>query len=190
MANTTSEQAKVWDLAIRLFHWSLVAAFAISYITEDEWLTLHTNSGYFIAALLIFRILWGFAGSRHARFRDFVYSPSTIIDYLRKSLRFQSPRYLGHNPAGGAMVVVMLLMLSITVTSGIALLGASEFAGPMAGLFQGEAAELLEEVHEASANLMLLLTALHLGGVLFSSLAHRENLVKAMITGLKRSNHQ
>ncbi len=180
-------EVRVWDPAVRLFHWTLVAAFAAAYLSEDEWMSLHINAGYLIGALLIFRIFWGFVGPRHARFRDFVHSPSAVLAYLRQALRLSAPRHLGHNPAGGAMILALLISLVVTVVSGLLLYGTTDFAGPLAGLFRGEvAADFLEDIHEIAANLTVVLVVLHLAGVLFASFEHGENLAKAMVTGRKR----
>ena len=127
-------QIRVWDPAVRLFHWSLVAAFAAAYLSGDEWMSLHVNAGYLIGALLVFRILWGYVGPRHARFRDFVRPPAEVVAYLRQAARLSAPRHLGHNPAGGAMILALLVSLALTVLSGIALYGTTDFAGPLAGL--------------------------------------------------------
>jgi cytochrome b len=170
-----------------LFHWSLAIAFAIAYASAEEWEGLHVNAGYVIGGLIVFRVLWGFVGTRHARFGDFVRPPADVRRYLGEALRLKAPRYLGHNPAGGAMVVALLVFLTLTVVSGIALHGAEDFAGPLAGLLRGElAVDLVEEVHELAANVTVFLVVLHVAGVLFASLEHGENLIRAMITGRKR----
>jgi cytochrome b len=186
--NTESNRSiPVWDPAVRLFHWTLAGAFLVAYVTEDHWEPLHVNAGYLIGILIVLRLLWGFVGPTHARFSDFVRSPSDVMSYVADAMRFRAPRYVGHNPAGGAMVVALLISLTLTVVSGIALYGTTDFAGPLAGVWRGElAAEFLEETHEIGANLTLFLVVLHLGGVLFSSLEHGENLVNSMITGRKK----
>jgi cytochrome b len=187
MATNASGLVRVWDPVVRTFHWTLVLAFFVAWITEDELMTPHVWAGYLITALLAVRIVWGFVGTRHARFNDFVYSPTTIIDYVKAMFSRREPRYLGHNPAGGAMVVLIILSLLITVISGIALYGNTDLAGPMAGIFQGErSADILEEIHEFFANFALILAMLHVAGVVWSSRMHGENLVKAMLTGFKR----
>lgn len=187
MKTDTPQEIRVWDPAVRLFHWTLATAFLVAYFTEDEFQWLHNNAGYLIGGLLVFRLLWGFLGPRHARFGDFVRPPAQVVAYLREAVRFRAPRYIGHNPAGGAMILAMLVCLTLTVTSGIALYGTTDFAGPLAGALTGElAADVLKEVHEVAANLTLILVVFHVGGVVFSSLEHGENLVKAMITGRKR----
>ena len=181
----------VWDPLIRLFHWSLAGSFAIAFVTEDDLLTLHVWAGYTIFGLILVRLIWGFVGPRHARWSDFVREPAEILTYLKDAVRFKARRYLGHNPAGGAMVVALLLSLIATGLSGVAVYGAQELSGPLAPMLSGLSegwAHVLEDVHEVLANLTLLLVLLHLVGVLFASLEHRENLVRAMITGLKRSH--
>ncbi|MEJ2309860.1 MAG: cytochrome b/b6 domain-containing protein [Gammaproteobacteria bacterium] len=187
MATIVSERVKVWDPLVRIFHWALVLSFFVAYFTEDELMTPHLWAGYLITALLAIRIVWGFIGTRHARFNDFVYSPGVIIDYIRKMFSRSERRYVGHNPAGGAMVVLIMLSLLNTVISGIALYGNTDLAGPMAGIFQGElSADILEEIHEFFANFTLILAGLHVAGVIWSSRLHGENLVKAMLTGFKK----
>ncbi len=183
-----SSTVPVWDLPVRLFHWSLAGTFLLAYLTgENDLEQIHSYLGYTIAGLLLFRLIWGFIGSRHARFADFVPSPGAVLGYFKQAFGHSGKRYLGHNPAGGAMVVALLLTLMLTALSGMALYGATDFAGPMAGWFRGAlAADVLEELHEGLGQLCLILVGLHLAGVLFSSLAHRENLVKAMFTGRKQ----
>lgn len=184
-----SEQAtiKVWDPLIRIFHWSLALAFTVAYASGEEWLDLHVLAGYSVGGLILFRLLWGLVGTRHARFSDFVQRPAGVLGYLQRLIRLQAPRYLGHNPAGGAMIVLLLVSLSGTVLGGLALYASDELAGPLAGLVPagGLWQDLFEGLHEFFANLTLLLVIGHLAGVLVSSLLHRENLVRAMITGRK-----
>ena len=185
-----SPQIKVWDPLVRFFHWSLVSAFVIAYITEDDFLTIHSWAGYLILALLGIRLIWGFIGTRYARFTDFVYSPSNIKQFLKDTLRFRAKRYIGHNPAGGAMVILLLFSLLITTITGVLLLGAEEQAGPLAHWFtqgSGSWGDILEEVHEFFSNATLLLVFIHVIGVIAESLIHKENLVSAMLTGFKRS---
>jgi len=189
--DSSDSEVVVWDPLVRMFHWSLVASFAVAYLSgEGEVLSLHAWSGYIIGGLILFRLLWGLVGPRHVRFADFVFTPATVLAYGRDLLRGQAQRYLGHNPLGGAMVIALLLMLTLATVTGIALYGATEAAGPLAGIMRGTShgfGEALEEVHEFCSNLTLLLVALHIGGVLISSLLHRENLVRAMVTGRKRA---
>lgn len=184
-----ARQVKVWDPLVRFFHWSLVSAFIIAFVTEDELMTLHSWAGYLILSLLLIRIVWGLVGTQHARFSDFIYSPGKILQFLKDTVHLRARRYLGHNPAGGAMVIMLMLSLLITGFSGMMLFGAEEQAGPLAGWFIGNGhqwGELLEEVHEFFANFTLLLVFIHVAGVLVESFIHRENLVSAMLTGFKK----
>lgn len=186
-------EIRVWDPLVRLFHWSLVAAFATAYIVEDNLLPVHVWAGYLVLALIGVRLAWGFVGTQHARFSDFVHSPKQVMAYLRDAIQFRAPRFIGHNPAGGAMVVVLLLLVGLTGLSGMALYGAQELSGPLAPLMSQTPASLgegLEEAHEVLANLTLIFIVAHVAGVLFSSFAHRENLVRSMITGRKRKDEE
>ncbi len=197
--NTETGEIRVWDPFIRLFHWSLVLAFFTAYLTGDELDQVHRWTGYFIAGLLVLRILWGFVGSRHARFRDFLYPPGEIAAYLRGLFSGHPKRYLGHNPAGGLMVILLLVMLSLTTVTGVALdqyTPDAPWTGAVAFSWEEdddddeeheayEGPEWLEETHEFFANFTLLLVVLHIAGVVVSSRLHRENLVRAMITGRK-----
>ncbi len=166
---------RVWDPLVRLFHWILVISFTIAWLnTEDK--ALHKGAGYVVLALVAVRLIWGFVGSRHARFRDFVPRPKGLLAYLKSLWSGHPRRYLGHNPAGGAMIVLMLAMLILTGASGW--LSTTD-------AFWGIA--WVENLHAAAANLTVILVFAHVAGVVFSSLAHRENLVAAMITGRKRA---
>lgn len=164
----------VWDLPTRVFHWLLAASFAGAYITsEGERLRdVHMLLGYSAAGLVAFRVLWGIVGTRYARFTSFPLSPRAVLDYL-KSLRSFSPRhYFGHNPAGSWAILGMLVLIAATGATGWA-----------------QAVELgpkwLEDIHEGLANAMLALVIVHIAAVLVSSLLHRENLPRAMLTGYK-----
>jgi cytochrome b len=181
-----NDVVKVWDPLVRVFHWTLVTAFAVAFLTEDEWLDLHVLAGYTVLGLVGVRLVWGVIGTRHARFGDFVRGPSAVLAYLGDVLRGRARRYLGHNPAGGAMIVALLLFLSLTLLTGFFAYGASELAGPLAGAFTHPRwVEPLEDAHEVFANLTLLLAGVHVAGVVASSLLHGENLVCAMVTGTK-----
>ena len=172
-----TQTIRVWDPVIRLFHWTLVAAFVIAWMTGDEVQRLHEAAGYIIVGLVAARIVWGIVGTSHARFSDFVYRPSAVFRHLADALRFRSKRYLGHNPAGGAMIIALLVMLSLICASGYAM---------TTDAFWGIA--WVKDVHETAVNLTLVLIGLHLVGVGTASLEHRENLVRAMITGRKRGS--
>ena len=165
----------VWDLPTRLFHWLFALSFAIAFLTaeSERWRDVHVLAGYVLLGLLAFRLLWGFAGSRYARFAQFVRSPRGILDYARSLLRGQPRHYLGHNPLG-AVAIVGLLALGL-VSGGSGWL-----------LYEEIGDEWMEELHETASNAMLALVVLHIAGVGLASWLHRENLLGAMITGRKR----
>lgn len=166
---------KVWDPFVRVFHWSLATLFLAAYLTGDEIERVHVAVGYTIAALVALRVIWGFVGPVHARFSNFVRSPRVTLAYLRDVILFRAPRYIGHNPAGGAMIVAMLVMLTGSGITGFLMTTDAYWD-----------VEWIEELHEAFANLTVGLVALHVLGVLLAGFEQRENLVKAMITGRKR----
>lgn len=209
MSSDTQATIKVWDPVVRVGHWLLVLAFFTAYLTEDDFLTAHVWAGYTVGAIVAFRILWGLIGSRHARFGDFVYRPTTTLRYLADLVRLRGKRHLGHSPAGGAMVLLLLLSLAGTVGTGLQLYAVEKNAGPLAG-WTTPAAETgapttargergherrerrgragdgrWEELHEGFANATLALVVLHLLGVILASRVHRENLVAAMFSGRK-----
>jgi cytochrome b len=175
LAMRETQTVKVWDPLVRIFHWSLVGLFAFSYFTGDEWKKAHVYSGYAIIGLIAIRVIWGLVGSRHARFADFIYSPRTVLTFLVDTMRMRAKRYLGHNPAGGMMVVALLLTVSAIATTGY-MMTTDAFWG----------IEWVEDVHEGAVNVALGLVALHILGVILASLEHRENLVRSMLTGRKR----
>lgn len=168
----------VWDRLIRALHWTLAGAFLISWLTAEEIMLPHMAAGFTILAIIAIRAFWGLTGPAHARFAGFVPSPGTLFTYLGDLLRGRAARYVGHNPAGGAMIVALLVGLLFTTASGVAL----KFGVPGLPLTHHQ----VEELHEAAATGTLILVCLHVTGVLLSSLLHRENLVRSMVTGLKR----
>lgn len=188
----SANSVKVWDPLVRVGHWGLVAAFFTAYFTEDDFLGPHVWAGYIAGGIVCIRLLWGFVGTPNARFASFVRSPAVTLRYLRALAERKSRRYIGHNPAGGAMIVALLVFVFATAFSGVVLYGMEESAGPLAGWAGQYAAseKTWEELHEILANLTLLLVAIHVAGMLFSSYVHRENLVRAMLTGRKRAEDE
>ena len=198
---------KVWDPLIRIGHWTIVAAFAIAYLSEDV-LSLHVWAGYVVGAAVLIRVIWGFVGPQRARFVDFICAPRTVLAYASDLVRFRAKRYLGHSPAGGAMIVALLVLLAGTVVTGLMSLGSDKHAGPLAPLYAAAPAagtpaaatkragadegeeSAVRELHELLANLTLVLVGFHVVGVVLASLAHRENLVAAMMTGRKRADSE
>lgn len=178
----------VWDLPTRVFHWALVAAVVVSYVTggeEGSWFVVHTVAGYLVALLLLFRLLWGFVGSAHSRFSDFLYSPRSVATYIKRLVRLEPPRFIGHNPLGGWMVVLMLVVLVANVVTGL-LSGEEDGAGGLLlPLIAAPGEEGLAEIHEVLGNIIVVLACLHILGVAADWVLTRENIVLAMITGGK-----
>jgi cytochrome b len=200
----TPGKIRVWDPLVRVFHWSLVAAFAVAWLSAEELDTVHEFAGYVVAALVAFRLVWGFIGSRYARFVQFLKGPRATLAYIGDMTRGKERRYLGHNPAGAAMIVALLVALAGTAFTGwlleepgrVAMLPdmpqivAPAFAdGDEYGEYGEGGGEggIIKELHEVFANLTLLLVVLHIAGVVLASVRHRENLARAMITGEKRA---
>lgn len=172
---TRNDRVKVWDPAVRIFHWSLVAAFAVAYFIVDSNRTIHEWAGYTALGLVAFRLIWGVVGSPHARFSDFVPGPRRLIDYVRRAVKSQEPRYLGHNPAAAIMILFLLTAVGVIGVSGWLL--TTDW---------GWGSKTIEGVHEISVNVTLVAIALHVAGAIYESLHHRENLIRAMFTGYKR----
>jgi len=164
----------VWDAPVRVFHWLSVLSFAGAYLTaeSERWRLLHVTLGYTLAALVVFRVLWGLMGTRHARFSSFVRGPAAVLRYVRSLLGGEPEHHTGHNPAG-ALAIVAMLALALAVT-------ASGYAG-----YEEITGEWVKELHEVLANGMLLLVGVHVAAVVVASKMHGENLVRAMVTGRK-----
>ena len=183
--NTT--KGRVWDLPTRLFHWTLVGLFGFLWYsgggssTEMDW---HMLAGYALLALLLFRILWGFWGSRDSRFRDFVTAPAAAVRYGLAFARGRAPAYRGHNPLGGWMVVVMLVLLLAQVVSGLFATDDISIDGPLHHLVSSSLSGALTDFHGFNINLLLVLAGLHIAAVAVHRL-RGERLVGAMITGRK-----
>ncbi|MEY8214832.1 MAG: cytochrome b/b6 domain-containing protein [Colwellia sp.] len=184
-----ADSVYIWDPLVRIFHWTLVIAFSIAFISEDDYLTIHSWAGYTILSLLIIRIMWGFVGTKHAKFSDFTFSKQDITQFLKDTFSLKAKRYLGHNPAGGAMVFLLIFSLLFTTCSGLVVFAIEEGQGPLAFLLSEVSSfwgDIVEEVHEFLANFTLFLIAVHIAGVIVESLIHSENLIKSMFTGNKR----
>ena len=169
-------QIPVWDPFVRLLHWSLALSFIVAWFSANSWDILHIWAGYAAGALLLSRVAWGVVGTPYARFSQFVRSPRSVLAYLRAITHGGEQRYVGHNPAGGAMVVALILMMSATSITGWALTTDALWG-----------VEWMQELHNALAHGLLLLVCAHLAGVMLASFRHRENLVAAMINGRKRA---
>ena len=165
----------VWDLPTRIGHWLLVATFVASYLTGDseEWRLLHVAAGYALGGALAFRLFWGMAGTRYARFSSFLFSPRRVFNYLSGVLKGKPDHWVGHNPAGSYAIYALLLLGLAVVGSGWAVY--AEVGG-----------DWLEQAHDTMSYIMLGVVGVHVTGVAVSSRLYRENLVRIMVTGYKR----
>jgi cytochrome b len=187
-AAATTENLRVWDPLVRASHWivvGLVVSLLLTGFTGDQ--DNHLALGVDVLVLVLVRIAWGFVDRGHAAFRNFVRTPRVVLDYGLSILRGNPERYLGHNPAGGWMVVALFLNLLALGLSGLFLQAELEYEGWLVGALGASDAAVLRMLwlHEAAVWSLLALIALHLVGVLVASRQHRENLVLAMITGDK-----
>ncbi len=169
-----SQRILIWDIPTRVFHWALALSFAGAFLTAEteRYRDLHVALGYLMLGLIAFRLIWGLIGSRYARFSSFTFRPAEIVEYLKSLLHRHPKHYLGHNPAGA---VAIFLLLGLGLLSGI--------SGVLLYLEIG--GEMFEDLHEGAANMMLAVVFIHIAGVAVSSLLHRENLVRSMMTGFK-----
>jgi cytochrome b len=176
---TDTKPVRVWDLPTRLFHWSLVASFATAFLTaESEKLRdVHVIAGYTLAGLIAFRLLWGFVGGTHSRFADFLPTPRKVIDYVKSLMSGEPHHYVGHNPAGAVAIFALLILGFAAAASGWA-------------VYEDMGGGFMEELHEVASNGMMAVVVIHIAGVIVSSWLHRENLVRAMITGWKKLRTQ
>lgn len=165
---------KIWDLPTRVFHWLLALSFAGAYLTSesDAYGAVHVMFGYTLAGLIGFRLVWGLVGTRYARFGAFLFGPAKVAEYLKSLLTTSPKHYLGHNPAGAIAIFALLALGLLTAATGFA-------------TYRDMGGEWLEELHEGVAAAMLTVVAIHVLGVAVSSVLHRENLVRAMISGNK-----
>lgn len=188
----TTPQAtiRVWDLPTRAFHWLLVLAVAVGVATAffaPEWmLGLHVWAGYGLGTLLVFRVVWAVFGSEYSRVDSFAFPPRKVIKHLRDLAAGRAEHSVGHNPAGATMIFALAVVLAGILASGLVTLGGQEKQGVLAGIVPYALGHGAKDVHEALTNLLLVMVALHVGGVVMESLRSRSNLVAAMMTGRKR----
>ena len=189
MANT-NDRIRVWDLPVRLFHWTLVILITTSYFTGQaggDWMKLHFWSGYTILTLLLFRIVWGFVGSTTARFSDFVKGPSAAFRHLAEMAGADRPREAGHNPLGGAMVVVLIFGVLAQAVAGLfsADTDMGTVNGPLTKLVSDKFIDKATAFHEFWVNVLLVLVGLHVLAAIVYLVWKRQNLIGAMIQGHK-----
>jgi cytochrome b len=179
--------ATVWDWAVRVFHWALVALLAAAWATAEagiEYMQWHMRCGYAVLTLLLFRLLWGVVGSGSARFAGFVRGPRAVLAYLRAWFSRNPLHYLGHNPLGGWMVLVLLLLVAVQVGTGLFADDDIMYQGPLVRLVSGDMSGFLTGIHKTNFNLLLAAVGLHVAAVLLY-LLRGDNLLKPMFSGRK-----
>lgn len=172
-----SEPVQIWDVPTRVFHWSMVLSFCGVFLSSESerYRDIHVMLGYTMLGLVAFRVLWGFIGTRYARFSSFLFTSGEVLAYVSALTRGRAVRYVGHNPAGS---VAIWLLLFLTIGAGA--------SGVL--LFQDVGGEMMAELHEVLSFAMLAVVVVHIAGVVMSSILHRENLAKAMISGMKEAD--
>ncbi len=181
--------ALVWDLPLRLFHWLLVVALAGSWITHElgvNYMDWHMRLGYLVIGLIVFRLLWGFVGPRHARFGQFLRGPGAVVAYARDWLAGRARVSAGHNPLGGWSVLAMLAVVSVQAVTGLFNTDDVLTSGPWHGAVSDDLADTASWLHAVNFNLLLALTGLHVASILAYWLRLRIDLATAMFTGRKR----
>jgi len=169
-----NQRILVWDVPTRVFHWLLVLSFTVAFLTAESERNrdIHVVFGYILLGLLVFRLIWGFIGTHYARFGSFLFGPGEVVAYFKSLLERRPAKYVGHNPAGSVAIWLLLILGFVSAISGVM-------------VYEELGGDALEELHEISSYAMLAVVVVHVLGVLFSSLMHHENLVRAMITGYK-----
>ncbi|MFL5273800.1 MAG: cytochrome b/b6 domain-containing protein, partial [Anaeromyxobacteraceae bacterium] len=187
--NLTGGEIRVWDVPVRAVHWAQAALVVISVatgFTGGNALRIHRRSGYALLVLVVFRVLWGFLGGRHARFAAFLRGPRAVVAFVRDTAAARRPACAGHNPLAGWMVLALLAVLLVQGATGLFANDDIAFEGPLAAVVSKAVSDLLTSMHRTDAILLLALVAMHLGAVLFHVVVERRNPVPAMFTGRKR----
>ncbi|WP_334039346.1 cytochrome b/b6 domain-containing protein [Alteromonas macleodii] len=184
------QKTLIWDIPTRLFHWLIVASLLAQYATV-EWLEnkvqWHFYIGYFTLFLIVFRIIWGFVGTQHAKFSSFITGPRKVFNYIKTLFNRHSEPAIGHNPLGGWFVVVMLVLLAIQAVSGLFMTDDIFLDGPYRQLAGEETLALMNTLHHLAFDVLLYVIALHIGAVIFYSVYKKQKLVPAMVHGNKES---
>ena len=172
---TTTTAIRVWDAPTRVFHWLLVLSFAGAYLTSESerWSLVHITLGYTLGGLITFRLIWGFVGTRYARFTSFVKGPSEVLQYAKSMATLKPKHFVGHNPLGAVAIVLLIVSGIAIVVTGYAAF--NEIGG-----------EWVAELHEVASHIMLILVGIHIVGVIAASWLHKENLARAMVNGFKQ----
>ena len=174
---------RIWDLPLRLFHWLLVMAVIGSFVSVKlggNAMIWHGRFGYLVLALIVFRLIWGFVGTHHARFAQFIKSPKVILAYLKNPT--ETP---GHSPLGAISVIILITLFLAQALAGLFASDDIAFDGPLAKFVASTWVELLTSFHRLNEWVLLALVAVHIGAILYYKYAKRINLISAMITGDK-----
>ncbi len=178
----------VWDIPVRLFHWSLATSIAMLFITAQiggnamEW---HKKIGYFVIGLILFRVVWGFVGSYHARFKNFVRTPTTVVAYAKNLFKKDSAHYVGHNPMGGLSVVALIASVGFQTATGLFSNDDIMLEGPYVSMVSKAFSDQMTRLHQLNSNVILVLIGLHLSAIVFYAVFKKEQLIEAMLTGKK-----
>lgn len=188
MADDTPRKVPVWDVPTRAFHWSLVVLVLVNLVVEPRGSVLayrvHVTAGYVIAALIVFRLAWGVIGSPHSRFADFVTGWASVRAYGRRLIRLGPPHFVGHNPLGGWMIILLLATLTALASTGL-VATTRRVAGPLAFLVPLSIGRAVAEIHEFLGNVLIALIAIHIAGVIVDMFLQSADVLRAMITGRK-----
>ena len=182
------KEVAVWDIWVRLFHWTLVALIGFSWLSAElggNWMIWHTQAGFITAGLIIFRVIWGVAGSWSARFSQFVRSPKQVMAYIKGE---DKSEHLSHNPLGALGVLAILLLVALQVLTGLFSNDDIFIEGPLAHLISYDLSLEITEIHEAVFNLLLLVVATHILAVLYHQKIRKEPLIQSMLHGRKPSS--
>lgn len=178
----------VWDIPLRLFHWLFALSIGASWLTAElgfEYMQIHFYLGYWTLGLLLFRIVWGFVGPKHARFSNFLKGPSVLLDYLKSMFTGSPIHTAGHNPAGGLMVIVMIILVAVQAGSGLFTSDDIVWSGPYYPAVSGETARTMAVIHQQNFDFVLAAIALHILAIIFYWLVKKQNLIVPMFTGHK-----
>ncbi|MDR3391807.1 MAG: cytochrome b/b6 domain-containing protein [Sulfuriferula sp.] len=185
--NSTNQSIKIWDLPTRLFHWSLVICFAVSWASADlfDAMQVHFYAGYVMLTLVLFRLAWGVLGSSTARFSQFLSGLRAVSAYSKTLFKPRPGDYIGHNPLGGWAVILMLGLLAFQAVTGLFSNDDLLASGPLAHLISGDLSDTISDIHHEAFDYLLAIAGIHIAAVLFYRFYKRSNLIITMITGYK-----
>lgn len=184
----TSKPTRVWDLSTRLFHWSVVLLLLFQWLSVeavDDWIEWHVYGGYAVLSLVLFRIIWGFAGTRYSRFSQFLYSPGKVFHYMKTLTDRDSWHYAGHNPLGGLSVILMLALIAIQAITGLFMTDDILIYAPYHGALSDDIQDLMISLHHSVFDILLIVTGIHIVAILYYRFYKNQHLVSAMIHGNK-----